>query len=503
MNYLEISHSYDFKTFSERIFFRFLEIFPGFLSLLTIFLATIFSFILPHFIAIFIILFDLYWFFKVLYLTFHQIICYRKLKENLRINWLEKLKEIEDWEKIYHLVLLAVYQEPKKTIEKTLNSILNSNYPKEKIIVVLSFEERGGEKMKKIAKDIEKNFSQLFTHFILTFHPLNLPDEIPGRGSNMNWAFLEAKRKIVDPLNIPPENIICSIFDVDTRIFPEYFSILSFKFLKEKNYRVAFQPIPLYMNNFSKTTFFSRVSAFCSTFWQMMQQERPEQLVTFSSHAIPFKVLEEVNYPKNVISDDSRIFWKSLLFYNGNFNVIPLFYPVSMDAVSSPSLLKTIKNLYLQQRRWAWGVTEIPYLIFNFLKNKTIPKKKKIFHSLILIEGFWSWAVAPLLIFFLGWLPLVLGGERFSQNILAFNLPRLTSNLMTFAMVGIFVSVWINFSLFSQGKRKNFFQRFKIFFQWLALPIVLIFFGSFPALDAQIRLLLGKYLDFWPTEKYD
>jgi len=37
--------------------------------------------------------------------------------------------------------------------------------------------------------------------------------------------------------------------------------------------------------------------------------------------------------------------------------------------------------------------------------------------------------------------------------------------------------------------------------QWFLLPLMMVFFTALPALDAQTRLMLGKYMGFWPTEK--
>jgi hypothetical protein len=203
-----------------------------------------------------------------------------------------------------------------------------------------------------------------------------------------------------------------------------------------------------------------------------------------------------------VVSDDSRIFWQCFLKYDGDYGVKPLYYPVSMDANVSSNIFKTAVNIYKQQRRWAYGVSEIPYFLFGFLKNKKIPLKRKISLARELIEGHLSWALASVLIFCMGWLPLFLGGAEFSRTLLSYNLPRITSWILTLSMVGLIVSAYLSIVLLPPrpvGDKK--FKYVMFAFSWILVPIITFFFTAIPALDAQTRLMLGEYMGFWPTEK--
>ncbi len=490
------------KLKKKKVIYRCLEILPAFLSWGTLFLVFILSWLAPVTMAVFIIIFACFWLFRVLYLSFHQVAGYKTMKKNLSVDWLEKVKKLSNWQNIYHLIILPTYKEDAGIVRSSIRSLLDSAYPKNKMIVVLGIEERAGDPAEKMARAIQKEFSGKFFKFLTACHPKNIPGEVIGKGANFAWAFKKAKEAI-DESSISYENIIVSSFDIDTRPYPQYFAVLTWHYLTSDNpWKSSYQPIPIYNNNIWQVPAFSRVIATSNTFWQMMQQERPEQLVSYSSHSIPFKVLLEVNYPSDVVSDDSRIFWKAYFSYKGDYKVIPLYYPVSMDAVLAKNLLRTIINQYKQQRRWAWGCENIPYVVYSFLKNKRIPLKEKIRHTFIILDGFWSWAVAALLIFFLGWLPLMVGGEEFKITLLSYNLPKTTSVIMTVAMVGMLVSAIISMLLLpprpkNLGKWKN----FSMIFQWLLLPVTLIVFGSFPALEAQARLALGKYLGFWVTEK--
>ncbi|MEK7553678.1 MAG: glycosyltransferase family 2 protein [Patescibacteria group bacterium] len=510
-NYTKIGSANDLDNQKEQRIYRLLEIFPAFLSWSTLIGIVLMSWLLPIFAAIFIIAFDIYWLLKTIYLALHLRSAFKKMKKNMEINWLRELTNdrrptTNDWTNIYHLILLPFYNEPKEIIRASVESLANANYPKDKLIVVLAAEEKAGEQAKIIAEKIKKEFGEKFFKFLITLHPADIQEEIPGKGSNIAWAGKQAKEEIIDALQIPYENVLISAFDVDTVIYPDYFSRLTYVFLNTpNNQNFSYQPVPFYINNIWQSPAMARVVAFSATFWHMLQQERMERLTTFSSHSMPLQALINVDFwQKNMVSEDSRIFWQCLFRHNGNYGVVPLHYPVKMDANAAPTFWQTMKNLYKQQRRWAWGCENISYILFGFWKNKNIGFRKKWHYTLIYIEGFWSWATNTLIIFMLGWLPIVLGGEIFKQSLLAYNLPQITRWLMTLATVGIITSAYLTIIILppkpiEYGKYKY----IEMILQWPLLLITMIVFGAFPALEAQTRLALGgKFrLNFWVTPK--
>ncbi len=507
--YIKIGNAGEIENDKERRIYRFFEMLPGLLAWGTLLGVVFLSWASPVAIAFFIIAFDIYWLLKTLFLSLHLRSSFSKMRKVMKKDWLEELKKSEgenefNWQEIYHLVILPMHRETYGVVVETFDSLLAANYPKDKMMVVLAIEERAGESAALIADRIVKNYERNFFRFLVTKHPATIIGEIAGKGSNETWAGRQVKEKIIDKLGIPYENILVSVFDIDTVVYKEYFSRLTYVFLKTPDrIYTSFQPVPVFNNNIWDAPSFSRLVAQSGTFWHMMQQERPERLATFSSHAMNFKTLVEMDFwsTKNV-SEDSRIFWQSLLFYDGRYKVAPLHYPVSMDANLAGNIWRTAINVYKQQRRWGWGAENIPFLLFGFWQNEKIPRKTKLYWAFNHLEGFWSWGTNALIIFLLGWLPLFLGGQKFNLMLLSYNLPQITRIIMTLAMVGLVSSAIYGISLLpARPQKHSFFKYIFMIIQWILMPATIIIFGALPGLEAQTRLMLGRYMGFWVTPK--
>lgn len=483
--------------------YRMLEILPGALVWSTFIFAFLFSFVRPLWVIIYIIIFDLYWVFRVFYFGIYLTASWRQYAKNVKINWLEKVRVLPRFLEMRHLIILPTYKESLELVRRGLDGLRQSNYPKDKMIVVLAGEERDKENFLEFAEIISREFGSAFGQLLITLHPANIPGEIAGKGSNAHWAGREA-RKLVNILDIPDDNVIVSIFDIDTLPHPEYFAYLTHTYLNTPQpTRFSYQPVAIYANNIWESPSVVRIAAFGTTFWLMTELARPERLFTFSSHSMSLRALAEVGFhDPQVVSEDSRIFLQCFMKYNGDYSVKPLYMPVFMNTVGTPRYFKSILDLYRQQRRWAYGAENIPYMIWEFSRNMKIPWRLKLKYAFNLIEGMYSWATAPILIFVLGRLPLYAAPPALRDFALVANTPFTLEFLMTLAMSGVFISAI--FSLAFLPPRPRTMPKIKklaIFLQWILLPVTFVIFGAFPAIDAQTRLMLGRYLGFWVTEK--
>jgi hypothetical protein len=491
----------------KKIIWRFLEILPGALVWLSFIAPVLLSFIIPSAIATYILLFDLYWLFKMIIIANHLIQGYRSYKEEINLDWVEKnnrllkVSNTGDWRKIYHAVMLAMSKESFETLDASVAAVTNSDFPLNRVIMVIATEQRYPSG-KDIAERLKQKYAAKFYNFLITEHPDGIVGEFKAKGANATWAAKKLK-KYLEEKAINFANVLVTTADADSRLHNKYLSCLTYKFLTQENrVQAAYQPITFYSNNIWHAPAISRIIAFGNSFWQMIESTRPWRMLTFATHSMSFQTLVDINYWEVAcVNEDSRQFWRGYFRYNGNFAVVPISVPVYMDAVLAENFWKTLKNQYLQKQRWAYGIEHFPYLITSAVEDKKAPFIDKWVRIWREFDGKFSWATASIYIAVMAWLPLVFG-PGFRETVLGVNLMKIIRSLMMLTWAGILLNVWMSLLLLPprplQFRKRKFVE---MVLQWVLVPIQAIIFSSIPAIDTQTRLMLGKYIGFRVTEK--
>jgi hypothetical protein len=402
---------------------------------------------------------------------------------------------------IYHCITLFNCLETYQVIKTSVESYSKSNFNLKKIIFIFAYEQFDSENALEISQKIKQEYGDLFLDYIESCHPENLPNEIKGRAGNMNWA-AQILKSYLEERSIDFHKVILSSFDSDTVISPDFLNELTFRYCITANrVEIGYQPVPFYHNNIWDVPVFNRLVAISCSFWQLSVSLRKDENKSFSSRSMSFQSVIDFGYwDARVVQDDSRQFWTAYFVYNGRHYLENIYSPVYMDAVLSESYLKTIKSQYKQLRRWAWGVSDFPFVVFNIIKNPDIPFYKKVYEIVHFLESVFFWATGPIILLLSGSIPSSLNHE-FRDNILSYNLPVMMSQLMNIASFGIIICIVITTQIIPFGKQKNTLKKISLFLQWLLVPIVSVCLSSIPAIDAQTRLILNKRLDFQVTEK--
>ena len=508
----------------------FFEKLPGIISWSIIILPFVLSIFIAKVVALLIIAFFLVWFVRSIGLNIRVIQGWRTMKRHENYNWPKMLAQLEnkdtDYQQtrdlpkwhfanlerakksnlinpndIYHAVIIATYNESRDILEPTIKSVLASNYDMDKVILVLAYEERGGQEVQRQSIDLINQYKDKFAHAIAVKHPDKIPNEVIGKGGNITYAAKELN-EYLQKQNINPINVIVTTLDSDNRPHINYLSALAYTYAVSPDPKyVSYQPIPIFTNNIWDVPAPMRVVATGNSFWNIILSLRPHALRNFSSHAQSMQALIDTNYwSVRTIVEDGHQFWRTYFRYDGKHEVYPIYLPIYQDAVLHKSYRKTLKSQFVQMRRWAYGASDIAYVIEKgwFTPNK-IPVADKWMKLWRLMEGHISWATAPLILAFAALIPAFFNPNDYTSN----QLPLLASRIQTIALFGILITFSLGLkTLPPKPARYKKHRTIWMVLQWVYLPLTSIIYSSFAAIYSQTRLLFGKYMEvFDVTEK--
>ena len=234
----------------------------------------------PAVVAYFIIAFDLYFFYKSYTTVYYAVLSYMTIKRFQKVPFYKKITALKKAKGIMHFVIMPTYQEPIYKLESTINALVNNDYPYKNIYLVLAFEKRESEALDK-AEKLMKKYKNKFAKIILTYHEL-IDKEAAGKASNQTHS-----AKMVDEYvaanQIRRENTILTICDADSHLPKNYFSYLTFEYLRDKDhlYHFYWAPVLLY-NNFSSLPFFVRMQATLSSILRMAFLSQEKKLIQIS-----------------------------------------------------------------------------------------------------------------------------------------------------------------------------------------------------------------------------
>lgn len=406
---------------------------------------------------------------------------------------------------IYHAVIMVAYNEGLETLIPTVEAVRDGSFDNERIIFVFGYEERGGEAMVENAKVLKEKFKDDFFEFITVMHPKDLKDEIQGKGPNLNFAAGELL-EFVKKKKIPLKNIIVTSLDSDNKMSKWYLDYVAYQFIVHPNRQhLSYQPVSLFTNNIWDAPAPMRIIAISNSFFNIISSMRSHTLKNFASHSQPLLALSEMGFwSKKTIVEDGHQYWRSLFFFKGNYEVLPIHVAIYQDAVMEETLIKTLKAQFVQLRRWDYGASDVAYVgVRLFSKDRKrigeMPFLPLFAKFVRLLEGHVTLAAISPMVAFGGWVPKIINSR--SKDLLTFNLPNTISLIQIFASVGLMTTILLSLKMLPPRPKEVKTPRILMILQWLLMPVVAIVYQSFAAFYSQTRLLTGNYMEKFDVTK--
>jgi hypothetical protein len=368
-------------------------------------------------------------------------------------------------------------------------------------MLVLAAEDRCKSTFLPDYKVLKKKFGGKFASLDFYLHKV-AEGEVIGKGANITSAGKLFWEDYKDK-GLKPENVLLTNLDADHIIHEEYLARLSYLYAIDPNrHNKSYQPIPLLFNNIWDVPALNRIGAVSSSFWMLVESMRTYRLRTFAAHTQSLKMLLATDFwAVNTVVEDGHQFWRSYFTLNGDHQMVAVYLPVYQDAVMGESLWASTKNHYLQKRRWAWGVTDFPYVVRQCLKHSEISVFERCLQVFRQFSSHFSWATSSVVLA-VAWIPLLFN-RGFQDQVIAHNISSYSSQFLQLAWVGIIANVWISLALFPPKPKKYGFTRtLGMFAQWVLSPPYAVLLSSLPAIESQTRLMFGQKLEvFWITPK--
>lgn len=455
----------------------------------------------PAIVAYFIIAFDLYYFYLAVTNVYLATLSYRKILLQEKTKFNRKQSVIGPGRKINHFIIIPNYKEPLYKLESTIDSVVKNDLPhKKNLFLVLAFETREPSAKEK-SRQLIRKYGRYFKDCLISYHDLK-ENEVPGKASNQTAA-AKVLLEYVNRRGFDIKNVLITICDADSHLPKNYFSYLTYEYLKDKDrlYHFYWAPVLLY-NNFWQLPLIVRMQATISSILRLAFLSDRDNLIQISTYSTNLWLLQTLSFwDVDIIPEDWHIYLQAFFRYGVKVRTIPLFTIISGDAVFSGGVVKTLVNRYEQEKRWAWGVSDVGYAIKKFFSTPQINPFLKLRKIGYLAKTHILWPASFFILTISSAIPPLIN-PVFKRTVMGFLLPNLSGLILTFTSSMLIMYIYIDIKLRQRIKVKTNLTNIPLLIiQWYFLPVISFFFSSLPALESHTRLLFGKKMKYKVTEK--
>jgi hypothetical protein len=480
---------------------RILEVLPPAAAWLAVTSPVWAALLVPQVLGYFLMAFAAYWWWRSLEFAVGLVAGIWRLQVARRRDWLAAASGLDGNDKLHHLLLVPTYKENEEVLAETLDCLANQTVPGQRLAVVLAFEERDPLAPARAAS-LTRRFESVFGHWLITFHP-DLPGEVKGKSSNLAWAAHRVEAELINTGRLDPQHLLVTVLDADSRLDRQYLAALGHDALAHPDGMLhVYQPaILFYANHGRLPPILSAVSSVFSLY-SLARLAASHRLVPQSTYSLSWWAARRVEFwDVDVVPEDSHMFFKVWLHLGRRVRTRAIHLPVYADAAEGSTMLGTVTSTYQQIRRWAWGVSDIPYLALRTLRARHIP-----WHIRFARVG---WYVEEHLVWPSHWFLLTLGGlvpplinPDYAATALAIWQNGATSFLLGLSLPAVGLAILGDALLKRQlpdgGNLLNLVISVPGF---VLLPLTGLLLVALPALDAHTRLLFGRSLAYQVTEK--
>ncbi|HET6318257.1 MAG TPA: glycosyltransferase family 2 protein, partial [Chloroflexota bacterium] len=401
----------------------------------------------------------------------------------------------------HHVVLVPTYKESEEILAETLECVATQTVPSEQIAVVLAFEERDPEASARAAHLTER-FAHRFGEWLVTLHP-DLPGEVKGKSSNLAWAARRTEAELIDSGRLDARNLLVTVCDADSRLDRQYLAALGYKVLSHRDGRLhVYQPVILFYANHARLPLLLRPVSSVFSLYSLSRLAASHRLVPQSTYSLTWWAARQVGFwDVDVVPEDSHMFFKVWLHFGRRVRARAIHLPVYADAAEGVTARGTLVSTYQQIRRWAWGVSDIPYVALRGLRARHIPWPIRVARI--------GWYTEEHLVWPSHWFLLTLGGlvppllnPAYAATAQAIWQSSAMSTFLSLCLPSLLLGIVVDAVLKRRSPNAGgLLEALYGVTGFFLLPLTGLAMVALPALDAHTRLLFGRSLAHEVTEK--